>query len=169
MRSSGVSRYLLVRVDDRLLHGQVVLGWGQVLAPRAYLIVDDEVASDAWEREAFLAAAPPGAELRVLGLEAFGAGTTGDWPTEGTVVLLRGLPELKELVARGFRPEGGVNLGGLHARPGSREILPYVHLTAEDEAILTALLDAGVPLFAQDLPGSARLDGPALRRELTRR
>jgi mannose/fructose/N-acetylgalactosamine-specific phosphotransferase system component IIB len=166
-QGGGTPIYLLVRVDDRLLHGQVVLGWGQVLAPRAYLIVDDGVASDPWEREAFLAAAPPGARLRVLGLEAFGAGTGGDWVTEGTVVLLRGLPQLRQLVAQGFRPAGGVNLGGLHARVGSREILPYLHLTAADEADLCALLDAGLALYAQDLPGSVRVEGQALRRTIT--
>jgi len=163
------ARYLLVRVDDRLLHGQVVLGWGQVLAPRAYLIVDDDVAADPWEREAFVAAAPPDARLHVLGLEAFSAGPGGEWSPEGAVVLLRGLAPLRKLAARGFRPAGGVNLGGLHARPGSREILPYLHLTADDEADVTALLAAGIALFAQDLPGSARLDEGALRRAIARR
>ncbi len=164
----GGSGYLLVRVDDRLLHGQVVLGWGQRLAPRAYVIVDDDAAGDPWEREAFVAAAPPDAQVRVLGLAAFGAGSGGEWPTEGTVVLLRGLGQLRRLIGRGFRPAGGVNLGGLHARPGSREVLPYLHLTAEDEADLIALLDEGLALYAQDLPGSARWEGPALRRALAR-
>lgn len=165
----GPGSYLLVRVDDRLLHGQVVLGWGQFLSPRAYLIVDDLVAADPWEREAFAAAAPPGAAVRVLSLEAFVGGEARDQAAEGTVVLLRGLPQLAELVARGFRSRAGINLGGLHARSGSREILPYVHLTCEDEALLGALLEAGVEIYAQDLPGSARWEGEALRKRAARR
>jgi mannose/fructose/N-acetylgalactosamine-specific phosphotransferase system component IIB len=159
----------MVRVDDRLLHGQVVLGWGQILAPRAYLIADDQAATDPWEREAFASAAPPGVELRVLGLEAFARGEANDLAAEGTVVLVRGLPQVAALVARGFRPRAGVNLGGLHARGGSREILPYVHLTPGDEQLLASLLAAGVSVYAQDLPGSARYEGEALRRKLARR
>ncbi len=161
--------YLLVRVDDRLLHGQVVLGWGQILAPRAYLIVDDQAAADPWEREAFASAAPPGIELRVLGLEPFARGEANDLAAEGTVVLVRGLPQLAELTARGFRSRAGINLGGLHARAGSREILPYVHVTPEDERLLTSLLAAGVALYAQDLPGAARYEGEALLRKLAPR
>ncbi|MCK4303794.1 MAG: PTS sugar transporter subunit IIB [Candidatus Eisenbacteria sp.] len=148
--------FLLVRVDDRLLHGQVVYGWGQMISPRKYLIADDEVAADEWECEAFRSAAPPDVTVEVISLSAFAEAWVSLPDPSGTVVLLRGLPGLERLVKARFKVAAGVNLGGLHARPGTREILPYLHLTKDDEQLLRELLHNGYPLYAQDLPTSPR-------------
>jgi mannose/fructose/N-acetylgalactosamine-specific phosphotransferase system component IIB len=84
----------------------------------------------------------------------------------GTVVLLRNLRSLERLWRGGFRPRAPIYLGGLHARPGSRELLRYLHLTPEDEEILRRLLAEGCPLAAQDLPTAPRRDAAWLRRVL---
>lgn len=150
--------FLLVRVDDRLLHGQVAFGWGSALAPRAYLIVDDRVAGDAWEREAFAAAAPGGSRVEVVAVEAFAA-RWREWPEAGaTIVLLAGVETLSRLWRAGVRPAGGIDLGGLHGRPGTREVLRYLHLTPEEIGLLRAMLGEGALLFAQELPGGRRHD-----------
>jgi mannose/fructose/N-acetylgalactosamine-specific phosphotransferase system component IIB len=156
--------FLLVRVDDRLLHGQVVFAWGQVLAPHTYLIVDDQVATDPWERQAFSAAAPEGVTVAVLSQAEFAASFARIADRERTVVLLRGLSELAQLASAGFRPDQGVNLGGLHAGAGGWELLPYLHLTSQDRGTLRRLLAGGYPLFAQDLPGSPRHDASQLKK-----
>jgi fructoselysine and glucoselysine-specific PTS system IIB component len=160
-------RFLLIRIDDRLLHGQVAYGCGGALQPRHYLIVDDRAASDTWESEAYRASTC-GAPVEVWDLARFAREWAEVPDAAGTVVLLRDLASLHRLWRLGFRPEGGVNLGGAHARPGTREHLPFVHLTAEEEQMLAQLLDAGCELFAQDLPrnplqGSATLRGWANR------
>ena len=48
----------LFRIDERLLHGQVIVGWGMRLHLDYYVIVDDEVAADEWERELYASALP---------------------------------------------------------------------------------------------------------------
>jgi PTS system mannose-specific IIB component/fructoselysine and glucoselysine-specific PTS system IIB component len=155
-------KFLLVRVDDRLLHGQVVYGWGGPLRPRRYLIVDDRAASDAWEREAYTASAV-GAPVEVLDLERFAQGWRGTPDAAGTLVLLRDLAGLHRLWVSGFRPEGGVNLGGIHARAGTRPRLSFIHLTEEEERTLGVLLAAGCDLHAQELPGTPRHDVETIR------
>ena len=154
--------FLLVRVDDRLLHGQVVYGWGGPLRPRRYLIVDDRAAGDPWEREAFETTSV-GAPVEVLDLERFAHEWQRLADAAGTVVLLRDLPSLQRLWRLGFRPDGGVNLGGLHARAGTRPRLAFVNLTPEEETILGELLDAGCEVTAQELPGCPLYDREALR------
>lgn len=158
--------FLLVRVDDRLLHGQVVFGWGRELNPSAYLIVDDLVAADPWERDAFATAAPPGAPVTIIDLKQF-ISSWRTWPdgTE-TVVLLRSLAPLAVLVAAGFAPTSPVNLGGLHASSNSRELLSFLHLTTEDESILTDLIRSGFPLEARDLPGTPSVSAVTLLERL---
>jgi mannose/fructose/N-acetylgalactosamine-specific phosphotransferase system component IIB len=160
-------RFLLVRVDDRMLHGQVVYGWGGALQPRGYLIADDRAAQDPWERGAYEAASA-GAPVAVRDLERFGREWREVPDAEGTIVLLRDLDALHRLWRAGFRPEGEVNLGGLHAREGSRECLSFVHLTAADEARLIELLESGCDLCAQELPGSPRHGAAELRARVGR-
>src|SRR3954465_13957567 len=49
----------LCRIDDRLIHGQVVLGWGQQMRLGYIVLVDDEVAESEWERELYRMGVPP--------------------------------------------------------------------------------------------------------------
>src|SRR5688572_31808748 len=49
----------LFRIDDRLIHGQVVVGWGQPLDLTFIVLVDDEVASSEWEQELYRMGVPP--------------------------------------------------------------------------------------------------------------
>src|SRR6185503_13153065 len=49
----------LYRIDDRLIHGQVVVGWGQPLDLRFVVLVDDEVATSDWEQELYRMGVPP--------------------------------------------------------------------------------------------------------------
>ena len=49
----------LYRIDDRLIHGQVVVGWGQPLDLRFIVLVDDEVAASDWEQELYRMGVPP--------------------------------------------------------------------------------------------------------------
>ncbi|NIV57363.1 MAG: PTS transporter subunit IIB, partial [Actinobacteria bacterium] len=44
---------VLHRVDERLIHGQVVIGWGHQLRPDRYVVVDDELAASDWEQDLY--------------------------------------------------------------------------------------------------------------------
>jgi mannose/fructose/N-acetylgalactosamine-specific phosphotransferase system component IIB len=50
---------VLVRIDDRLIHGQVVVGWRQVLHPTRIVLCSDEVATTDWQRTIYQSAVPP--------------------------------------------------------------------------------------------------------------
>lgn len=156
----GVGGFLLVRVDDRLLHGQVVLGWRHRLGFTSFWIADDAVASDALEQEILRSALPDGAALVVRSLQEFLRGEADPGPGPA-VLLIRGLAELRRLVAGGFAPTE-VNLGGLHHRPGARRVLDYLFLTEDDAQAIRDLRDRGIRLYAQDLPGSRRVEAEDL-------
>ena len=44
---------VLFRVDERLIHGQVVVGWGSKLRPDRFLVVDAALATSEWEQELY--------------------------------------------------------------------------------------------------------------------
>jgi len=142
----------LYRVDERLIHGQVVLGWGGQLATRRYIVVDDELAGSGWEQDLYRLGAG-GAELVFVTLsEALGA-LTG-WQVDGvaSILLTRDVRTMRLLSESGDMDGCAVNIGGLHHAPGRVRVLDYVYLSPRDDEDLRVLADQGVTVSARDLP-----------------
>jgi mannose/fructose/N-acetylgalactosamine-specific phosphotransferase system component IIB len=148
-----IGAFQLFRVDDRLLHGQVAHGWGRALDPAAYLLADDALAVDPEGALLFELAAPPGVVVAVMSLEQIASGARPADPAR-TVLLVRSIGAAAALLDAGV--PGPVDLGGVHARPGAREYLPYLYLDDEDRAVLRRLLAQGHENFAQDLPDNPK-------------
>ena len=143
---------LLARIDDRLIHGQVVHGWGRPLRPTWIGIVSDALRADPARADLYLFAAPEGARAVALSVgETLSEATRRAIETERAMLLFPGVDEPLLLKQGGF-PLEEVNVGGLHHAPGKEAVLPYVYLDARDRAALRALEKLGVRLVAQDLP-----------------
>jgi mannose/fructose/N-acetylgalactosamine-specific phosphotransferase system component IIB len=145
--------WVLVRVDDRLIHGQVVVAWGDRLRPRRIWVVDDGTAADPWERE-MLAAAAPGIDVRVATVSEAAAAYASEATAEGGAILLvRNLATARALVDAGAGLTR-LNLGGLHYAPGKVKVNEYVYLDDADREHARALLAHGVALEVQDIPAA---------------
>ena len=144
---------VLNRIDDRLIHGQVVVGWGQPLDVRFVVLVDDLVAESDWEQELYRMGVPPEMEVRfhsaadaVSHLDAYraeaspGILVTGDIGTMHTLVERGGVRE--------------VNVGGIHHRAGRIQHLRYVFLTMDEQEALRGLAVLGAVVTAQDVPAA---------------
>lgn len=144
----------LYRIDDRLIHGQVVVGWGQPLNTRLIVLVDDKVACSDWEQDLYRMGVPPEMELRfadVITAVREHASYVGD--PRHTIILTGDVTTMRALV-REIRPARGVNIGGLHHRPGRSPKLRYVFLSPEEESELRELMASGVKVTAQDVPSA---------------
>jgi PTS system mannose-specific IIB component/fructoselysine and glucoselysine-specific PTS system IIB component len=144
----------LYRIDDRLIHGQVVVGWGQPLNIRFLVLVDDLVASSDWEKDLYRMAVPPEMEI-IFNDVATGIREHTRYaadPRPG--LLITGDIASMHRLAKGVKAIGNVNLGGIHHRAGRNEKLRYVYLTPDEEAQLRDLEAAGVEVTAQDVPSS---------------
>lgn len=148
---------LLVRIDDRLIHGQVAVGWAAHLRPDLILVLDDEVAADSWENDLVCAACPDSVSARVMRIDEGSRFLSNDSSEDRIVVLLRGTKEARLMVDAGFRPPV-INIGGLHHHDGSRALLPFVFVDVPEAADLRYLADLGIQLNAQDLPGNRSID-----------
>jgi len=143
----------LQRVDDRLIHGQVVVAYGERLHPRRIWVADEAAAASAWERDLLVSAAP-GIEVRVVTIAEAAAAWTGEAAAPGGAFLLvRDLAAALALVEAGAAVPS-FNLGGLHYSPGKTKVNEYVYLDERDRAAARALLVRGVALEAQDVPAS---------------
>lgn len=148
---------ILLRVDERLIHGQVVVGWGSQLRPDRYLVVDDELADSEWEQELYRLGAG-GAEALFCSVEEARSRLAG-WRNEPerSILLVRDVGTALRLAAGRALEGAEVNLGGVHHGPGRREVLTYLHLSPEDGTDLAALEGEGVQVWAQDLPDAPRV------------
>jgi mannose/fructose/N-acetylgalactosamine-specific phosphotransferase system component IIB len=144
----------LYRIDDRLIHGQVVVGWGQPLNARFLVLVDDLVASSDWEKELYRMAVPPEMDIYFadVGTAIREHATYASDPRPG-ILITGDIASMYRLV-KGVKAIGNVNLGGIHHRAGRTEKLRYVFLTPDEERQLRELEAAGVEVTAQDVPSA---------------
>ena len=148
----------LYRIDDRLIHGQVVVGWGQPLELDFIALVDDDLAASEWEQELYRMAVPPGMAVYfhdVASAAAAHAGYVAD--VRAGVVLTGDVATMARLVGAltsTATPIRHVNLGGVHHRTDRTQRLRYVFLTGDEEAALRRLAATGVDVSAQDVPGA---------------
>lgn len=141
----------LFRLDDRLIHGQVVVGWGQPLACSFIVLVDDEVRESDWEQDLYRMGVPETMAV-IFASVAEAVNRLPEWESDVRVgILLVGDIDTAADVAR----RGGLrrlNVGGVHHRPGRTERLRYVYLTPDEAAKLQSLAAGGVEVMAQDVP-----------------
>jgi len=144
---------LLYRIDDRLIHGQVVVGWGQPLDLKFIVLVDDTVASSDWEQELYRMGVPPEMEVFFHGT----ADAIKELPKYQTdkrpgLLLTGDIPTMRQLVDGASIPT--VNVGGIHSKPGRSQKMRYVFLTPEEEQQLRELATKGPVVTAQDVPSA---------------
>ncbi len=142
----------LYRIDDRLIHGQVVVGWGQPLNIRLLVLVDDMVASSPWEQELYRMAVPPEMEIRFADV-ATAAREHDEYVSDkrNGLLIAGDIPTMVRL-ASVVPAINRVNVGGVHHRAGRTERLRYVFLTPDEEQQLRSIEALGIPVFAQDVP-----------------
>lgn len=154
---------VLYRIDDRLIHGQVVIGWGQHLGAGLVVLIDDEVVSTPWEQDLYRAALPPGMDVRFADLdEACRELPAWNSDPRRTVILVGDVKTMAILAQHHTALVSEVNLGGIHHRPGRTKRLPYVYLAPEEMSVLESLEADGVHVVAQDVPTASRTELKAL-------
>jgi mannose/fructose/N-acetylgalactosamine-specific phosphotransferase system component IIB len=147
----------LYRVDDRLIHGQVVVGWGQPLNIGFIVLVDDNVACCDWEQDLYRMGVPPEMELFFADVPA--AVRDHDKYVKDSrrgILVTPDITTMQRLV-QGAGTIHDVNVGGIHHRVGRTPRLRYVFLTTEEEHELAELAEGGVKVTAQDVPNARQV------------
>jgi len=157
---------VLYRVDERLIHGQVVIGWGSQLLPRRYIVVDDALAESEWERELYRLGLPENAEAEFVDV-ARAVERLPTWQEDEvrSVLLTRDVETMTKLAEAELLEGRTVNLGGIHHAPGRTRVCPYVSLDDADRSRLQRLHELGVTVTARDLPGAVRVTLDTLLKE----
>lgn len=144
----------LVRVDDRLIHGQVSVGWAPGIGPKYIIIADDEISLSEEDKELYLLGVPFEYEGKVFSVKD-AADFLNVHGNESFIVVIRNLQNALDLYRSGYKFEY-LNIGGLHLSEGKEEINHYVFMNEKDVTCLKKIEDEGIKVFIQDLPPNTR-------------
>ena len=144
----------LYRIDDRLIHGQVVVGWGQPLDLRFIVLVDDEVAASDWEQELYRMGVPHDMEVYFDTVAGAAENLSRYQDDERRGLLLTGDIDTMTRLVDATGDIRRVNVGGIHHKPGRTQRLRYVFLNPSEESQLRALESRGLEVSAQDVPAA---------------
>ena len=143
----------LVRVDNRLLHGQILEAWIPRLGVTEVIVADDEAAGSPLARAAMTLCVPPDLPVRVLRV------TDVPWAELAAgaavvLVLVRDVDALAAACGGGLSPALArhVNLGNVHFGPGRRPVTPSVFLAGPELDTLRNLAAAGFEVEARSIP-----------------
>lgn len=146
----------LYRIDDRLIHGQVVVGWGQPLNLGFIVLVDDVVAGSDWEQELYRLGVPPSMDVYFASTTDAAREFARYASDRRTGMVLTGTVDtMLELVRTAALPITAVNVGGIHHREDRTQRLRYVFLNNPEEQGLRRMAELGVVVTAQDVPSAA--------------
>lgn len=141
----------LLRIDHRLLHGQVAFSWAQALNSNAILIANDELVHDKLRQNIIKFSKPAGVKVIAKTIEdsvkAIKSGVTDKYnlfivvETIEDAYLLAKAVDIKE-----------VNLGGTYPKEGYQQLGVAVYVGEKDKEILNKMIDDGIEVYIQGIP-----------------
>lgn len=141
----------LFRIDDRLIHGQVVLGWANALNSESILLCDDSVYENQWEKELYLSCVPDHLRTQILDVKGTIEFLKDDEDLSKSIILVNG-PKVVEILLENGLEIKYINVGGIHFRDGRKSYLPYLYLDEEEVQSFKRCMEKGVVFECLDVP-----------------
>lgn len=147
-----------VRIDERLIHGQVATMWTNALHLTRLMVIGDDIVKNDIQKTALKTACPHGVHLSIL--TAKGAArriNSGKYQGQTVLILVKNPGVLKELVDNGVKlPE--INVGNMSTKANSRQVAKSVAVTEEDIENFKYLDQKGCHLYHQMVPAEDKED-----------
>ena len=144
---------VLTRIDDRLIHGQVVTAWIKQYPINKILIIDDELSKNKLMERIYKAAAPIGIEVIIKTLEDAKA-FLKEAPEAGeNVMILVKVPEIIEDLLNSDIPIDKVILGGMGAKKGRKTFNRNISASDEEIESFRRIMEKGTEMIYQLVPG----------------
>ena len=152
-----MSKIVLARVDDRLIHGQVMTAWLQYTEGNHIVIVDDATAKDDFLKSIMSMSVPQGIKLDVLSVADGPSFLNGDHGNDKLLLLAKTPNTYLDLVEAGIAIKEVV-IGGMGANPQRKKFYKNISASDDEKAIMQKLIDAGVNVKIQIVPSDGATD-----------
>lgn len=143
-----------VRVDNRLVHGQVIEAWLPYTGAGFLVVANEALAADPIQQEIMSLAIPSSVKAVFLPLSAVSEyvsdrGTPPHMPD--MLILFQGTDDARMAFTQGLRFDS-LNIGNVHYAPGKKQLCPHVAVSGADEENLRFFNDQGVELDFRCVP-----------------
>lgn len=146
----------IVRIDDRLIHGQIVQGWLKTVDINKILIVSDEVANDNMQQVLLAMAVPSMVQLVIRRVKDAGYEISNDVYEKDKLMMLFSNPQdIVRMIESGVK-FSSVNVGGMHFSHGKKQLLSNLSVDADDLKSFLILISYGIELESRALPQDER-------------
>lgn len=157
-----------VRIDDRLLHGQVAYSWRARLSYDAIVIADNQAATDDLRKSIIKMCCPEGVKLAVRDIEAAKELLNNEKLKDMQVfVICSSVKSVFDLLT-GLDEKPTINLGGLQNRENTRLFSKAVYLSNEDLEYLDKLDNLGYTIEVQEVPETSMSEYKTLRAKFSK-
>lgn len=147
---------ILTRIDDRLIHGQVMTAWMKVMPAKQIIIVDDKVAADDFMKDVLEMAAPAGVKMNICSVEQ-AIGILNQGLSVPTIMLAKTPLTLKALIDGGAELKA-INIGGIGMNEGRKTLYKNIAVTEEERQILKDFIQKGIDVKIQIIPAEKVID-----------
>lgn len=145
------------RIDDRLIHGQVVTTWVNAFNIEQIVILNDKIADDKTQKNILAMAAPQGIKVKVYTIKRFAEVIKTAQITRRTMLLFTTSVDVLEAVMLGVDiPE--LNIGGMRYQEGRERVTRALSVTSEERTAFKQLLDKNIKITVQMVPKDEKVD-----------
>lgn len=147
-----------VRIDDRLIHGQVAAVWSLYTKATRIMVVDDQVVHDTVNKEALKMACPQQCKLSILTVEKAAANLcAGKYEGEKVFLVAKSPRTIRGILDHGFKMEA-VNVGNMGGKQNTKMLKKAVSVSNQDIEDFLYLAEHGVKVTAQMVPTEEPVD-----------
>ncbi|KRN94976.1 PTS system mannose/fructose/N-acetylgalactosamine-transporter subunit IIB [Pediococcus stilesii] len=147
-----------VRIDGRLIHGQVANLWTTKLGVSRIMVIDDKVAASDIEKSGLKLARPTGVDLSVLPEKtAADHIKRGGYDSQKVFIVVKRPQVLLDLVNDGVKLDT-INVGNMSQTDETTQITNSINVVQDDVDAFNALHEKGVKITQQMVPGDSAND-----------
>ncbi len=144
--------FALIRVDNRLIHGQILEAWVPYIQASCIVVADDDVASDFFRETVIRMAVPREIDVSISSVEDFAAGHAYNEGTgRKTILLFSTVAAARQAFEKGFRYEK-LNIGNVYNEEGRVRCARSINFGDQDIEDISFLLDKGVQVELRCVP-----------------
>lgn len=147
----------LARIDDRLIHGQVITTWVKNHDIEQVLIINDKVAGDKIQQSVLTMSAPPELKVQVFGVQKFIEILQKTEIKRRTMLLFTNSIDVNTLVENGVKIDK-LNVGSMRMQEGRKSLSRAVAVTPEEEQAFKSLIARNIPVEIQMVPKDPVVD-----------
>ncbi len=144
------------RLDDRLIHGQVVTSWLTSFGIQQIIIVSSRVAGDEVQEAVLKMSVPGDTKLRIFTPERFLEIALNKPINRETLLLFDSVYDIEKVVQGGYHLEK-LNIGGLRLIEGRTQLTKQLSVTEEERACFKRLLEKGVDIEIRMVPSDQKI------------